>query len=139
MWPARIASLELLWTVNALARNVTKWTRADDKRLLRLISYMWCTRTHAQGCYVGDKLEDCALSLFVDVSFATELLGSESTSGCYLALAGSNTFVPLAWFVKKQGAITHSSSESELLALTRVSELSEAQPYHCPRTSTFRR
>ena len=36
-WPARIARPELLWTVNTLAREVTKWTKACDKRLQRLI------------------------------------------------------------------------------------------------------
>ncbi len=55
--------------------------------------------------------------LFVDASFAAEQQHSKSTSGCFLALVGPNTFVPLSWFVKKQGAVTHSSSESEFLAL----------------------
>ena len=117
LWPARIGRPEILWAVNALARNVTKWTTADDKRLLRLISYMWHTKNHVQVCYVGDKLEDCVLMLFVDASFAAEQQHSKSTSGCFLALVGPNTFVPLSWFVKKQGAVTHSSSESEFLAL----------------------
>ena len=56
LWPARIGRPEILWAVNTLARNVTKWTKADDKRLLRLISYMWCTKTHVQVCYVVDKI-----------------------------------------------------------------------------------
>mgnify|MGYP000031465580 CR=1 FL=1 len=70
LWPARIARPELLWTVNALARNVTKWIRADDKRLLRLISYMHHTSHHVQVCFVGDAAEHCSLMLFVDASFA---------------------------------------------------------------------
>ena len=78
---------------------------------------MWCTKHHVQVCYVGDKIEDCVSMLFVDASFAAEYQHSKSTSGTFLALVGSNTFVPLSWFVKKQGAITHSSSESEFLAL----------------------
>ena len=35
---ARIARLDILWSVNKFARSVTKWTKACDKRLNRLIS-----------------------------------------------------------------------------------------------------
>ena len=34
---ARIGRPDILWSVNKLARTVTKWTRACDKRLARLI------------------------------------------------------------------------------------------------------
>ena len=35
---ARIGRPDILWSVNNLARAVTKWTKACDKRLERLIS-----------------------------------------------------------------------------------------------------
>ena len=35
----------------------------------------------------------------------------------FLALIGPNTFVPLLWFVKKQGAVSHSSTEAEIISL----------------------
>ena len=35
----RIGGPDILWSVNKLERAVTKWTRACDKRLARLISY----------------------------------------------------------------------------------------------------
>ena len=35
----RIGRPDILWSVNKLARAVTKWTKACDKRLARLISY----------------------------------------------------------------------------------------------------
>ena len=34
---ARIGRLDILWSVNKLARSITKWTKACDKRLNRLI------------------------------------------------------------------------------------------------------
>ena len=34
-----------------------------------------------------------------------------------LLIMGPNTFVPVSWFVKKQGAISHSSSEAEVIGL----------------------
>ena len=36
---ATIGRPEILWSVNKLARSITKWTKACDKRLNRLISY----------------------------------------------------------------------------------------------------
>ena len=40
LYLARIGRPDILWLVNKLARAVTKWTRACDKRLARLISYI---------------------------------------------------------------------------------------------------
>ena len=36
----RIGRPDILWSVNKFARAITKWTRACDKRLARLISYI---------------------------------------------------------------------------------------------------
>ena len=46
----------LLWTVNDLARNVTKRNVSCDKRLHRLISYIECTKDWAQTCIAGDRI-----------------------------------------------------------------------------------
>ena len=40
LYLARIGRPDILWTVNKLARSITKWTKACDKRLNRLISYI---------------------------------------------------------------------------------------------------
>ena len=37
---ARIGRPDILWSVNKLTRSITKWTKACDKRLNRLISYI---------------------------------------------------------------------------------------------------
>ena len=37
---AQIGRPDILWSVNKLARSVTTWTRACDRRLARLISYI---------------------------------------------------------------------------------------------------
>jgi hypothetical protein len=55
--------------------------------------------------------------MFVDASFAGDLQDSKSTSGMYLCLVGPNTFVPISWLCKKQGAVSHSSTESEVISL----------------------
>ena len=50
---ARIDRPDILWSLNKLARTVTKWTRACDKRLARLISEKHNTSEFQQCCHVG--------------------------------------------------------------------------------------
>ena len=45
---ARIGRPGILWSVNKIARTVIKWTRACDKRLARLISYIHQTNDDRQ-------------------------------------------------------------------------------------------
>ena len=40
LYLARSGRPDILWPVNKLARSITKWTKASDKRLNRLISYI---------------------------------------------------------------------------------------------------
>ena len=42
---------------------------------------------------------------------------SKSTSGGTLCIFGSHTFVPISWMCKKQTAVSHSSTESEIISL----------------------
>ena len=108
---------DLLWAVNSLAREVTRWTVNCDKRLHRLVCYMHFNVDMQMECWVGDNPIDCQLALFADASFASWLGDSKSTSGAVLVLMGPNTYVPISWFCKKQGSISNSSTESELISL----------------------
>ena len=74
---------DILWSVNKLARAVTKWTRDCDKRLARLISYVYIHHTSQfkQYCHVGNTAQKCRLGLFQDSDFAGDLEDSKSTSG----------------------------------------------------------
>ena len=95
----------------------TKWTKACDKRLNRLISYIHHTCEYKHYCHVGNTAKQCRLGLFQDSDFAGDLEGSKSTSGRTLCIFGSHTFVPISWMCKKQTAVSHSSSESEIISL----------------------
>ena len=117
LYVARIARYDIMWAVNMLAREVTRWTAACDRRLHRLISYMHHTVEHAQTCFVGDPPSKCWLTLFSDASFAGDLRDSKSTSGGLLCLVGPNTFAPMSWLCKKQGAVSHSTAEAEVISL----------------------
>ena len=105
------------WSVNKLERSITKWTKACDKRLNRLISYIHHTSEYTQYCHVGNTAKECRLGLFQDSDFAGELEDSKATSGGALCVFGSHTFVPISWMCKKQLSVSHSSTESEIISL----------------------
>ena len=98
LYLARIGRPDILWSVNKLARSITKWTKACDKRLIRLISYIHHTCEYKQCCYVGNTAKQCRLGLFQDPDFAGDLEDSKSTSGGTLCVFGSHTFVPIFFF-----------------------------------------
>ena len=123
LYMARLNRVDVLQAINILARNVTRWSKACDKRLHRLISYIHHHKDFVQANWVGDPPEDCKLALFVEASFADDLVDSKSTSGAYLVLIGPNTFVTLCWFCKKQGAVSHSSTEAEVIALEAATRM----------------
>ena len=90
----RIGRLDILWSVNELARSITKWTKACDKRLNRLISSIHHTCEYRQHCHVGNTAKQCRLGLFQDSDFAGDLEDSKFNSGGTLCIFGSHTFVP---------------------------------------------
>ena len=117
LYLARIGRPDFLWSVNKLARSITKWTKACDKRLNRWISYIHHTCEYKQYCYVGNTAKQCRLGLFQDSDFAGDLEDSKSTSGGTLCVFGSHTCVPISWMCKKQTSVSHSSTKSEIISL----------------------
>ena len=77
---ARIGRPDILWSVNKLARSITKWTKACDKRLCRLISYIHHTCEYKLYCQVRNTATQCRFGLFQDSDFAGDLKDSKSTS-----------------------------------------------------------
>ena len=109
--------------MNKLARAITKWTRACDKRLCRLISYIHHTCEFKHYCHVGKTAQQCRLGLFQDSDFAEDQEDSKSTSGGLLCIFGSHTFVPICWMCKKQTSVSHSSAEAEIISLDTGSRM----------------
>ena len=97
LYLARIGRPDILWSVNKLARSVTKWTQAWDKRLARLISFIHFTRDYRQYCHVGNAAQHCRLGLFQDSDFAGDLEDLKPTSGGVLWFFGSRRLVPISW------------------------------------------
>ena len=66
---------------------------------------------------MGNTATQCGLGLFQDSDFAGDVEDSKSSSGGTLCVSGSHTFVPRSWMCKKQTAVSHSSTESEIISL----------------------
>ena len=88
-------------------------TRACDKRLARVISYIHHASEFKQYCHGGNTGPQCELGLFQDSDFA----GAKSTSGGIFFIFGSHTIVPISWMCKKQTSVSHSSTEAEIISL----------------------
>ncbi len=116
LYGARLVRYELLWPICSIARQVSKWTIACDKRLLRLMSYIYHTLDHSLESFVGDDPALCRPVVYSDADFAGDLNTAKSTSGAYVAIAGPNTFAPVTAICKKQTCVSHSSTESEIVA-----------------------
>ena len=116
LYAARIARFDLLRSINALARNVTKWTKDDDARLHHLMCYVNSTLPLKMIGWVGDKIEDLSLGLFADADFAGCAQSLRSTSGSHLQVQGKFTRFPLAGGSKRQGCVSHSTPEAEIVA-----------------------
>ena len=108
---------DILWSVNNLSRSVTIWTRACDRRLTRLISYIHHTSDHRQCRHVGKTAQQCRPSSFQDSGFVGDFEDSTLTSGGILFIFGCRTFVFISWMCEKQTSASHSSTESEIILL----------------------
>jgi hypothetical protein len=74
LWVARLTRPDIYWTVYVLARQLTKWRKACDTRLFRLISYIRHTQDRVLYAYVGDQPQHCQLVIYSDASFAESTL-----------------------------------------------------------------
>ena len=54
--------------------------------------------------------------MYTDADFAADKSTSKSVSGVFCAMCGSITFFSLCALSKKQGAVSHSTTESEMVA-----------------------
>ena len=66
--------------------------------------------------WVGDKFSNLTLSLFADADFAGCAQSLRSTSGSHMHIQGNHTRFPLSGGSKRQGCVSHSTPEAEIVA-----------------------
>ena len=118
LYLARIGRPDILWTVNKLARSITKWTKACDKCLNRLISYIHHTCEYKQYCHVGNTAKQLQIGTVFKTLISREILQIQNPLRvAHYAFSAGHTFVPISWMCKKQTSVSHSSTESEIISL----------------------
>ena len=117
LWVARFARLDLLRVVGFLATKITKWTSKCDRQLYRLIGYMKGSASLRMVGWVGDSFDSISPHLYADADFAGCVESLRSTSGVHQALLGPNTNFPIAGHSKRQGCVSHSTPEAEMVAM----------------------
>ena len=120
LYAARMARPDLLRAVGYLATQVTKWTYRCDLQLHRLMAYVHFSASDTQVAYVGDKFQNCRLTVFSDADFAGDHTDAKSTTGAILALLGPATFYPIAFLSKKQAYVSYATGEAELVAANQA-------------------
>ena len=124
LWLARIGRPDIPWSVNKLARSITKWTKACDKRFSRLISYIHHTCENKQYCHVGNTAKQCRLGLFQDSDFAWDLEALKIYFRWNIVhFRKPHVRSNQLWMCKKQTSVSHSSTESEIISLDAGSRM----------------
>ena len=117
LWVARFARLDLLRAVGFLATEITKWTSKCDRQLYRRIGYMKGSANLRMVGWVGDSFGSITPHLYADADFAGCVDTLRSTSGVHQALLGPHTNFPIAGHSKRQGCVSHSTPEAEMVAM----------------------
>ena len=115
LYLARNDRPDILWSVDKLARAVTKWTQAQDRRLARLISHIHHTNDHRQYCQVGNTAQHCRLGSLQDSDFSGDFEDFKSTSEGNFMYFWKPYICPHQ--CKKQTSVSHSSTESEIISM----------------------
>ena len=117
LYLARSGRPDILWSVDKISRSISKWTKACDKRLNRLIS---CFIIHVNTnnivmCVIllNNADWDCLKTL--TLREILKIRNSLLEERC--AFWGSHTFVPISSMCKKQTSASHSSTKSEIISL----------------------
>ena len=117
LYAARVCRFDLLRAVCALAQRITRWDDTCDKRLHRLISYIHSTVSRQLVGFVGDDLGKVSPHLYADADLAGCPDSQRSTTGVFYCAVGPATRFPLSAISKRQGSISQSTPEAELVAL----------------------
>ena len=65
---------------------------------------------------MGDNADDMCVLLYSDADYAGDVKTAKGTSGTYIAIVGPRAFMPICALSKKQTCVSHSSTESEIIA-----------------------
>ena len=115
---ARHCRWDLVCPTTWLTRYLTRWSRAHDKMLFRLVSYLWCTLEDTMSGFVADAPGSLYLQHSIDADHGGDVLDIKATSGGHLMLKGPHTAFPFLETCKKQTCSSNGSTEAEVVSLS---------------------
>ena len=110
--------------ISDLTRKITTWSRADDRRLYRFMSYLKGTSDYMLEGHIRDDPSTLHLSLYTDADHASGIEDVKSTSGRFLTLEGPDWFWPLRAKAQLLGALVKPRS-------FLLSQVCSAKPFRC--------
>ena len=121
LYCARMVRLDICYTINTLSRYVTKWNALCDKQVCHLFSYIDNSKNkclHAQ--MDTNDLNDLVIHCYPDADLAGTFDTTKATSGGFVEIVGANSFFPLDWYSKRQTNTAHSTTDAELVSLSKM-------------------
>ena len=98
--------------VNSDEMEQSKWQTISKTNQLCSTHWKRLTIFH-----VVNNASDCKLGLVQDADFAGDLTDLESArGGAIVVIIGRHTHVPISWSCKTQTAVSHSSTEGEIIS-----------------------
>ncbi len=87
LYVARLVRADVITTTSFLARRVSKWTLNEDRRLKRMMQYIWhhLDLIFQHALYPKD-LPDAELLYFPDAELGGDALTTKATGGIWLEL-----------------------------------------------------
>ena len=104
LWCARPARPDLSKAIADLTRRLTVWSKADDMRLHRLMSYLYGSKDFCSQRKIADPQESLVLCCYTNADHCSAQEDTKSSSGMFLCLERPNSFWPLSWASRKQTA-----------------------------------
>jgi len=120
LYGARLCRHDLLRAITRLAEQFHKWTPLSTRKLHRMMEYYNHTTSYKQYAFIGDLWRDLEVAVFVDADWASDRSDYKSTTGGMLVLIGPNSFFPVAFMSQKQGSVSASTPEAEVVALLQM-------------------
>lgn len=112
--------LDLQQACDSLAREVSTWNNNWDITMDKLA---YCIKGTANYCLqglIGDPMTNLRLTCYADAEFASDLRTCKFTSGATFACIGLQSYFPIVYMFKKQGCVSHSSTEAEIICVVHA-------------------